>query len=61
MPMLELQRPLKATVRSRGESEPTVGAYYDGHVGEITQKDMETLDRRGGNNNSFWKGNNGTP
>ena len=30
--------------------------YYDGHVGEISKKDMAALDRRGGQNNSFWKG-----
>lgn len=35
--------------------------YYDGHVGEITQADMEELDSRGGRNNIFWKGNGGTP
>ena len=34
--------------------------YYDGHVGSITKEDMAAFDRRGGKNNSFWKGTNGT-
>ncbi|QTN32911.1 prepilin-type N-terminal cleavage/methylation domain-containing protein [Akkermansiaceae bacterium] len=36
-------------------------AYYDGHVGEVSRKDIEGFDKRGGNDNSFWRGNNGTP
>lgn len=44
--------------RHRGKA---LVAYYDGHVGAITMRDMEGLDRRGGKNNSFWKGRNGTP
>jgi prepilin-type N-terminal cleavage/methylation domain-containing protein len=36
--------------------------YYDGHVGEITKKDMKNIDsKRGGANNAFWKGTNGRP
>jgi prepilin-type processing-associated H-X9-DG protein len=35
--------------------------YYDGHVGEISKEDMKELDRRGGQNNCFWKGRGGTP
>jgi prepilin-type N-terminal cleavage/methylation domain-containing protein/prepilin-type processing-associated H-X9-DG protein len=36
-------------------------AYYDGHVGSITKDDMKAFDKRGGKNNSFWKGTNGRP
>jgi prepilin-type processing-associated H-X9-DG protein len=36
-------------------------AFYDGHVEELTQKDILKFDRRGGQNNSFWKGTNGRP
>lgn len=35
--------------------------YYDGHVDEITKQDMAALDRRGGQNNMFWKGVQGQP
>jgi len=35
--------------------------YYDGHVESVTMDELLALDRRGGKNNSFWNGRNGTP
>lgn len=29
-------------------------AYFDGHVGEITRKDLEDIDEKGGASNIFW-------
>lgn len=32
-------------------------AYFDGHVGEVTQADMKRIDTQGGNKHVFWNAN----